>query len=254
MKLNNSQLRNLQFATERLCIEQGKTNTYLGLWQVVRGPLFYYNPEVKQEELTGVDCLRDVSQLGVITALCLMGECSLVTIDLEGLGMTPGQRLLFLGFCNFILNLDEGPVVELENGDQAEGPCPTRRHFVCNCRVPHLFLNLDAPFIAEDRCLTASESLLVQGLGVECPPCRISSAQIHFQIDGPNHVLVTAELVRYARALMTLASSAAYRAIALWNVPGTAGFTVDDEDLEALFDHAKEHPFHHGSVLFHCEA
>ena len=63
-----------------------------------------------------------------------------------------------------------------------------------------------------------------------------------------------AELVRYARALMTLASSAVSQAIALWEIPGTTGFDVEDDDLAALFEHAQNHPFKHGNVLFHCEA
>ena len=251
MKLNESQLRNLQFATEKLCIEQNKDTRRLGLWQVVRTPLFYFNEEKQTSELTGVECYRDVSQLAIISAICLLGERSLVTIDLTGMGMSPAERLLFLGYSNFILDLNDGTSIALENGHQTEGGWPTRRHFICNCRVPHLFLTLDDAFLGLRAGPNPPLEPPVSGL---VPGCRISAAQIHFEIEGANHVLVAAELVRYARALLTVASSAVSQAIETWNLPGTSGFDVEDEDLAALFEHAQNHPFKHGNVLFHCEA
>jgi len=251
MRLNESQLRNLQFATERLSLEQEKAHHRFGLWQVVRTPLFFFNEEERTQELTGVECWRDVSQLGIITALCLLGDRSLVTIDLAGMGMSPAERMLWLAFSNSMLNLDDRHTAELENGDQAEGPWPTRRYFVCNCRVPHLFLNLDDAFLGLRAGPMPPFQPPVTGL---IPPCRVAAAQIHFEIEGSNHVLVTAELVRYARAYMTLASSAVSHALHAWKIPGTSGFDVEDEDLEALFEHAKNTPFRHGHVLFHCEA
>jgi len=167
--------------------------------------------------------------------------------------------MLFFGFCNFILDLKETiSFGELglqcaehlrHMGVRPDPECPTRRHFVCNCRVPHLFLTLDEAFKGKQFDPgpgNPNESDLFHR-------CRVSSARIHFQIEGLNHVLVTAELVRYARALMTLASSAVSQAIALWKIPGTTGFDVEDEDLLRLFEHAEETPFQYGSVLFHCE-
>jgi len=256
MKLNQNQLRNLQVATERLAMENVNARA---LWQQVTSPLFYFNPELDQEEVTGVECYRDVSRLGIISAICLLGDRSLVTIDLEGLGMTPPERMLFFGFCNFILDLGEtlsfrqlgldAPENLRDMGMEPEPICPTRRHFVCNCRVPHLFLAMDEAFQGKQMAVdpgNPSESDLNHR-------CRVASAQIYFEIEGPNHVLVAAELVRYARALMTLASSAVCRAVGAWGVPGTAGFDVDDEDLERLWGFAEDHPFQYGKVQFHCE-